>query len=454
MEVLMLTGLKKKFYSSNTVLRQLGKYSSFNKDIMDAMENRFRLLAEDNNLTTVNSMLNTASVNLELFKGKKLVHISTWDTTCGIAAYCRAIKEGLDALNIFEKNDVISINPAFVHHATYEDNKSFYNDAAERAKDYDIILVQYEFGFFASDKYCFPKDVELFYNFIKKLSSQNPDAQILIYIHTSLNVLGYKNALDFFKVSEKFVELGRMKNVCFMANTINLITDWYSCGIRANLGIDPVKQFYKDSLFVNEDLKKDVIKQLEIKEGDVVLMMLGFINPMKRYDEMAEILALLPENYKLLAAGGIFPDSPKKYLTKFQNKIKSLNLGKRVYITGLFKDEDLGTYFDIADIMCAPYARVRSGSGSIPMLLLAEKPVIAYKTDMIDMINSQCDFKPVIEVEYDNRQMFADKIKELSEKGGCYLQAYNRIKEYSSLINNDKLAKLVLKTLEEKCLQI
>ena len=76
MEVLMLTGLKKKFYSSNTVLRQLGKYSSFSKDIMDAMENRFRLLAEDNNLTTVNSMLNTASVNLELFKGKKLVHIS------------------------------------------------------------------------------------------------------------------------------------------------------------------------------------------------------------------------------------------------------------------------------------------------------------------------------------------------------------------------------------------
>lgn len=450
----MLSSLKKKFYSSDTVVRQFGKYSKFNKDIMDALEERFRLLADSNHLTDIASMLDTSSIDLELFRGKKVVHISTWNTTCGIAAYCRAIKEGLDDLDILSKNDVITINPDFVHHAKYEDNKAFYDNVAEQAKGYDIILVQYEFGFFASDKYYFPKDVELFYNFIKNLASQNPEAKILIYIHTSLNVLGYKNALDFFRVSKKFVELGRMKNICFMANTINLITDWYSCGIRANLGIDPVKQFYKDSLFVNKDLKDEVTSRLSIKEGDIVLMMLGFINPMKRYDEMAEILALLPENYKLLAAGGIFPDSPKKYLKRFENKIKSLNLEKRVYITGLFKDEDLGTYFDIADIMCAPYAKVRSGSGSIPMLLLAGKPVVAYKTDMINMINSQCNFKPVIDVEYNNRQMFKEKIKELSEKGEYYLDAYNQIKGYSSEINNTKLAKLVLKTLEEKCSQI
>lgn len=449
----MFRKLKKKFYSSNTVVRQFGKYSDFHKELMQELSDRFGALAEYEFGGNVIDLLDCSGVNIEKFRGKKFVQISTWNTTCGIAAYCKALKEGLDELSILSANDVIPLDIEFIRQASYMENENFYEDVARHCCGYDIICVQYEFGFFASHKYVFPKDIELFCNFAKKLSLQYPHAVILIYIHTSPYVLGFKNAVDFFRISEKFVELSVMNNICFMANTLNLINDWYSCGVRAGLGIDPVKKFYKESLYINSDLKDKIKQELNIKPDDFVLMMLGFINPMKRYDEMAEILSLLPENYKLLAAGGIFPDSPKKYLERFIKKLQILNLEKRVYITGLFNDEDLGTYFDIADIMCAPYAKVRSGSGSIPMLLLSEKPVIAYKTDMIELINSQCDFHPVIEVEYDNREMFKNKILELSNRGGIYLEAVESVKKYSEIMNNKKLAMLVLKTLEEKCLR-
>ncbi len=448
----MLSGLKKKFYSSDTVKRQFGKYSDFNREIMSELSERVKILAEESIGSDIKSMLDTSSLNVENFRGKKVVHVSTWDTTCGIAAYCRALKEGLDEIGVLQANDVISIDPDFVHHASYEENERFYNEIARKCENYDIILVQYEFGFFASDKYYFPKDIELFYNFINKLREYNAHGKILIYIHTPLDVLGYKNVVDYFNVSKKFVELSRLKNIYFMANTLNLITNWYFCGVKAALGIDPVKRFYKENLFVKQDLKDKIRSRLDIKENDKILMMLGFINHMKRYDEMAEILALLPENYKLLAAGGIFPDSPDKYLKRFKNKIKNLNLEDRVYITGLFSDEDLGTYLDIADIMCAPYGKVRAGSGSIPMLLLAGKPVVAYKNDMVDSVNNQCEFKPLNEVEYDNRLMFRDTILKLAENSQYYNECCERIKDYSSVISDRKLAELVLKTLEGTCL--
>lgn len=449
----MLKGLKRKFYSSETVLRQFGKYSDFNEKLMKDIGLRFTKLAYNNLNFDIEDLLDTSEINLNNFKDKKVVHISTWDTACGIAAYCRAIKEGFDEIGTFSQNVVIPINPAFVHHASYDENKDFYDSVVLQCSGYDYIIVQYEFGFFASDKYSFPKDVELFYNFINNLSLSYPDAKILIYIHTSLNVLGYKNAVDFLEISEKFSMLSELDNIFFMANTFNLITDWYSCGIKANLGIDPVKNFYKESLFVKPELKSEIQHKLDLKDGDVVIMMLGFINPMKRYDEMAEILAMLPSNYKFLAAGGIFPDSPKKYLKRFEMKIKSLNLSKRVYITGLFDDEDLGTYFNIADIMCAPYGKVRSGSGSIPMLLLPEKPIVAYKTDMIDMINSHCMYKPVVEVEFDNREDFSNKLLELTRNKEYYAECSQNVRNYSKIINNKKLALLILKALEDKCLR-
>lgn len=445
----MLSSLKKRFYSSDTIIRQFAKYSDFNNEVMEAISDRFKLLAENSLNLDVKSLLDTSDLNLKQFEGKKLVHISTWDTTCGIAAYCKALKEGLDEINILSKNDVISLDSNFIHNATYAENRSFYDDIAHRCNGYDIIVFQYEFGFFVSHKYHFSKDIELFLEFLKKLKFYNPDAKILLYIHSSYFNLNYNNTLDFFKVSNMLVELSTISNLYFNVNTVNLMTDWYGCGIHSKLGIDPVKNFYKNNLFVNEELKKEIKNKLDLKKDDVVIMMLGFINSMKRYDEMAKILALLPSNYKFLAAGGMFADSADKSLKTFEKTIKSLNLEERVFITGLFNDNDLGTFFDIADIMCAPYSKVRFGSGSIPMLFIPEKPVIAYQTDMINLINSQTDSKPVIEIEYDNREMFRDKILEVSHDSVSYKNACLQVKNYSSEICNKKLAKLVLKGLAD-----
>lgn len=445
----MLSGLKKKFYSSKTVERQFGKYSGFTRDVIDAFSERSALLAKMCINTDIKSLLDTSDLDIEIFRDKKLVQISTWNTTCGIAAYCKALREGLEELGVLSKNDVLPIDSNFVHHASYSENEKLYDDIADKTAGYDIVVVQYEFWFFTSDKYIFPKPIELFCNFIKKLRLQNPKSKILIYMHNTLNILDFINTIEFFNFSKMFAEIANLGSIYFIVNTQNMITDWYGCGIKAGLGIDPVKNFYKDNLFVKEDLKKEIAEKLSLKENDKVLMMLGFINQWKRYDEMAEILALLPENYKFLAAGGVFPDCSQKIFRKFKKKIKELNLEKRVYITGLFDDEDLGTYFDIADIMCAPYAEVRIGSGSIPMLFLSEKPVIAYETDMINLVNSQTDFRPVISVEYDNRNLFKDKILEVIDDKNLYLKAQDEIKGYSSLMNNKKLAELVLKVLSK-----
>ena len=99
--------------------------------------------------------------------------------------------------------------------------------------------------------------------------------------------------------------------------------------------------------------------------------------------------------------------------------------------------------------MAAPYSNTfKFGSSSVPALLQAQKPLVAYDIDSISLLNKQCSAKPISIVEYDNAEMFVQKIKDLSENQKLRKAAINEIKKYSAEISEEKLAKLTLKALK------
>ncbi len=443
----MFTFLKKKFYNLNWVSREFVKYNSNYSDILRTFKSLF---AKDNlGRDDLKLLLDTSKVDVNKFKNKKFVQISTYNKICGIATFCKSLKNGLNELRILDKNDVLPIDINLIRNSSFAENVKYYDEISNKCYKYDYVILQHEFGFFYSTSYSLQDNIEIFYKVVHKLSLLG-HIKVLVYLHTSFFALDLfnKNIKEATTIIDKAKKFSELNNVYFIANSLDIINDMSIFNIKVNLGIDPIKKHYKinSNTKINFKLKNNIKKQLDLSEDDIVLMMLGFINSTKRHDEMCEILALLPKNYKLLIVGGIAKGSDDIELRKLHDKIKNLKLNNRVYITGLFQDKDLNTYFSMAHLMCAPYTEVSSGSGSIPALLVSNKPVIAYKTKMIESVNSQCNYRPIIEIEYDNRAKFAKKIIELSNKNSQeYIEVCNNIKNYSSVMNDKKLAELVLK---------
>lgn len=443
----MLSVLKRKFYNSNLVSREFIKYNSSCSSVLRTFKNLFTKDTLDNH--SLKLLLDTSKVDINKFKNKKFVQISTYNSVCGIATFCKSLKDGLDELCILDKNDVLPIDINLIRSSSFTENIKYYDEISNKCYEYDYVILQHEFGFFHSTSHSLLDNIEIFYKLVYKLSLFS-HIKILVYLHTSFFIIDSfcKNIKEIIPIINRMKEFSKFDNVYFIANSLDIINDISLFNIKVNLGIDPIKKHYKinSNTKINFKLKNNIKKQLNLSKNDIVLMMLGFINSTKRHGEMCEILAILPKNYKLLIVGGIVEGSDDIELRKLHDKIKNLKLSNRVYITGLFQDKDLNTYFSMAHLMCAPYAEVSSGSGSIPALLVSNKPTIAYKTKMIENVNSQCNYKPIVEIEYDNREKFAKKIIELSDKTSQeYITACNNIKNYSSVMNDKKLAKLVLK---------
>ena len=342
-----------------------------------------------------------------------------------------------------KKNDVIALDKSVVSHGSYMENEQYFQNVIEKMAGYDIIILQHEYGLYSSDKYDLYQSVYLFANFVKRITEVYKNAKVVIYLHTSPDVLYKFRNLESNLLIDAFKMMANMERVSFIGNTPHIVEELYKYNIDSALGVDPIKQFIYPKII--KKTENTVKENLNLKKSDVVIAMLGMINIFKRHDEMVKMLAKLPDNYKLLIIGGV-PNGEADSGERLQRAISNNKLEKRVYITGRFKDEDLYTYLSMADIMAAPYSNLfKFGSGSVPALLQAKKPLVAYDIDSVSLLNKQCSAKPITIVEYDNSEMFVQKIKELYENKKLRKAAIDEIEKYAAEISEEKLAKLTLK---------
>jgi hypothetical protein len=80
-----------------------------------------------------------------------ILHLSTYQTKCGIGDYLRYLLDGFEQLDEKIENHVFSIVTFTTKKFNYNEAKDFYEKFIEKAESYDIIHIQHEFGTFTGD---------------------------------------------------------------------------------------------------------------------------------------------------------------------------------------------------------------------------------------------------------------------------------------------------------------
>ena len=410
----------------------------------------------NNGLVFHKKLLDTDDLDFSKFKGQRVLNISPWGTKCGIATYCKALRKGLDSLDLFSANDIIVLDHKKINNESFAKNQKFYDDIIKKCASYDLIFLQHEFLFFASSQYSIKKSIKLFSKFLQVLSKKCPQSQIIVHVHTPVDMINNFNA-NFSSGIEKYLyEISKLKNVKLIGNVMHIVNDLAQYKIHAGVGFDPVKSFLYQAHEYKEDIAEKVRQKLSIKPGDYVMSILGFINEPKGHLEVIEVMKKLPKNYKLLVIGGVIKGDDDSYYQKLLSKSQEYNLENRVYITGRFDDEDLDTYGKLSDVMLAPYSNVfRWGSSSITEMIRFQKPVIAYDIDSFKIVNNHCAYQPLVLVESENRKALKKAIIEYTTNKKAINNKINEIKCYSETMTVTKLAKVYLKnTLKQRVLFI
>lgn len=157
-------------------------------------------------------------------------------------------------------------------------------------------------------------------------------------------------------------------------------------------------------------LEGDKVKSRLGVAGSRILTIIGFISSRKGYELVLNILPLLPNDVKLVIAGGCRTDSEKIYLTDLRKFIARLGVSHRVVITGYLEAMDLYSIVQESDIILAPFKTV-AGSGTLSIAFALGRPVIA--SDLTPMQELSKSEKSMLLFAADDSEDLLAKIQQL-----------------------------------------
>ncbi len=115
--------------------------------------------------------------------------------------------------------------------------------------------------------------------------------------------------------------------------------------------------------YLNTGLPRDEArKKLNLKPGDRALLFFGLVREYKGLDILIEACSLLPENYRIIAAGENYTD-------------RSYNSPRLLWNNSFVPDNEVGTWFNAADMVVLPYRRATQ-SGIAQIALSFRKPMV------------------------------------------------------------------------------
>ncbi|MDR2545220.1 MAG: glycosyltransferase [Methanobrevibacter sp.] len=390
----------------------------------------------------------------------KVLHLSTYNTKCGIADYLRYLLSEFEKID--EYHDVYPINMDVQKKRKYNEAIEYYEEFIKKAQKYDIIHIQHEFGTFTGD-YPIYESFKLFSHILEGIKYK----KVFVTFHSPPIPLLHNKIFN--KVFKKYSFVKYFQNnnnfIGLVHNNINL-NQYLNAGI-SNEQIKKIFHPTPDILsnnMLNEKLKEEIIKKLNLDKNSKVLSITGFINnslegrnilvrllvtllnsngfSLKGQDIGIKILNQLPENYKFILLGGKHPHGSSIYYDKIVEYIHENNLTDRVLITGFYDEKDLATYAELIDIFLAPYSNsFTASSGAINVDIQCRKPIIAYDIESFKEINSELE--PLVLVKDENSMK--EKILEFEKDSSLKKYYTNQEKLYLKNNSYEKLAKLQLK---------
>jgi glycosyltransferase involved in cell wall biosynthesis len=125
-------------------------------------------------------------------------------------------------------------------------------------------------------------------------------------------------------------------------------------------------------------------------QGRRVVTIFGYIAPNKGYELALEILPRLPDDVALVIAGGARTAGEEPYADQLRARITASGLAERAIVTGFLSDADVAEAMEASDLVLAPHTWA-TGSYSVTLPLTHGRPVLASDVDCFREIAGRMD---------------------------------------------------------------
>ncbi|MFO0859032.1 MAG: glycosyltransferase [Phycisphaerales bacterium] len=337
--------------------------------------------------------------------GIRVLHLSSWKTRCGIADYCANFVNALEAAGV--ESDVFALNRENTRFLTDPEMKALVGQFLEKARDFDVVHIQHEFGLFVGSGRL-SNSIRVFRQFLKGLRSMGKP--VVVTFHTEpfaafrepkvalhpRTVLGF--ASSFFgrnrwgaKISPLFSR--RSKRATAIAHSrysrLALTKSGFS---HERIRVIPHAIIERTNPWLER--QAEAKRSLNLPDDAIVLSMFGFVAKYKGPLFAAKVLRQLPPNYHLLVIGGPHPeDNTDTTFNKILQQAGDASLRDRLRVTGYADKATIDLCQGATDICLVPYLRstLLSASGAIAWALTSGRPVMASKIPAFVEISQTAD---------------------------------------------------------------
>lgn len=335
----------------------------------------------------------------------RVLHFSPHGENDGIAKYQEQYLAGMAGHKDVE-NEFFHVSPLRFYHLPADEKQKVLTQLHDELREYDILHIQHEFGLFVEDD--FRKIVDV---------AKNADTKVVVSVHLSpsfaiqpvrLGGLGPRSIIHFLrqkryesKMLQRHIEPLTRADKVLVHNTITAD----ALKARGVAGDKIIKLVHPVYDYPEPPKSTLVADELHKKSGDIIYCTVGMMHRYKGVYDAVKALRFLPDNYKLVIAGGVHPLSED---TPMYNKVCDLinkwGLRDRVYIAGFVKDDnEFNAIIRECDVCIFPYDGHYYGhlsSGSINLAFSNSMPVIAYPTDGFKELASAADGAVVLTDTY------------------------------------------------------
>jgi glycosyltransferase involved in cell wall biosynthesis len=323
----------------------------------------------------------------------KVAMVTTTGDRCGIAAYTRALIDGLLGLAEVEV-EIVPITEG-------RQPTSHYVAQAERlnAPDIGVVHIQHEHSFWGGvlPRRPFPLRADTGYWELRYLI-QKP---IVVTAHTTYSLAELLRLDAETRLPKRLIKQFLVNNVAYresvdIAPFITAMTIVHTAAARNALIARGAKPEYVTivpagipAALPTPD-QGNAFRDRHGLRGKRLLTIFGYVAPNKGYELTLEVLRSLPSDVVLVIAGGVRNADMQAYGAQLTASIQAAGLQERVVVTGYLPDAEIAEAMAASDLLLAPHTQA-TGSYSVTFPLAYGKAILASDMDCFREIEARVD---------------------------------------------------------------
>ncbi len=321
----------------------------------------------------------------------KVAMVTTTGERCGIAAYTRALIEGLKSLPDVEV-EVVSITEG-------RQPTAHYVAQAERlnAPDVSVVHIQHEHSFWGGILPRRPWALRPNTGYWElRYLIQKP---IVVTAHTTYSLAELLRLEAETRLHKRLLKQYLNNNIAYresvdIAPFITAMTIVHTSAARNALIARGARPEYVTIVPTGIPTPQpapthgESFREAHQLQGKRVLTVFGYIAPNKGYELTLELLPSLPPDVVLVIAGGTRTPDMEPYAAQLNATIRAAGLQDRVLVTGFLSDADVAEVMAASDLLLVPHTQA-TGSYSVTFPLTHGKAILASDMDCFREIEAR-----------------------------------------------------------------